>query len=180
MAITHHAIINYAKKDKTFYAVIGDDMAIASKIGAEKYKEVLRILGMDISIDKSIQRQESHNLAEIAKRMFVDGGEISPIPPDILINSTRNLNGFLEFMRIFSEKLHHSDNGGYSDSEYQGILSRLFFNSTMKDDFNTHVLLSCPFLKDFNILPSIPPITGIRSAWKSTMSARNLVNKFDQ
>ena len=38
MAITHHAIMNYCHKG--FYGVIGDDMAIASKNGTEKYEEI--------------------------------------------------------------------------------------------------------------------------------------------
>lgn len=148
MAITHHAIIQHSKKDKSFYGVIGDDMVIASKSGAEDYKKILDNLGMEISLDKSIQRHPDFNLGEIAKRLFIDGGEISPIPPDILINSTRDLVGFLEFIRVFSEKLHHADNGGFSDSEYQSALGQLFTNSLIKDDTDAHVLLSCPLLEN--------------------------------
>jgi hypothetical protein len=87
MAITNHAIINYAKTSR-FYAVIGDDMAIASKNGTEKYEKVLDELGMEISKGKSVISTSTHNLGEIAKRLFINGAEISPIPPDILIKST--------------------------------------------------------------------------------------------
>lgn len=167
MAITHHAIINYCKNDRSFYAVIGDDMAIASKRGAEKYEKVLSELGMEISHEKSIKSNERNNLGEIAKRLFIDGCEISPIPPDILIKSTGTLVGFLEFIRVFSEKFHHSDPGGFSDSEYSTVLEHLFTNSKLKDDYHTHVLLTCPALEYFPILPSIPPLSGMRTAWRT-------------
>jgi hypothetical protein len=180
MAITHHAIINYAKKDKSFYAVIGDDMAIASKKGAEKYEKILGELGMEISLEKSIRSTPEDNLGEIAKRLFINGGEISPIPPDILIKSTGNLIGFLEFIRVFSEKLHHSDPGGFSDSEYRTILEQLFHNSKFKDDYDAHVLLTCPALEHFPVLPRIPPLSGVRTAWRTDLPTRRLLNDLDQ
>lgn len=64
MAITHHAIINYAKKDKSFYGIIGDDIVIASKQGAEDYKKIIDTLGIEISYDKSIL-STNNNLGEI-------------------------------------------------------------------------------------------------------------------
>lgn len=181
MAITNHAIINYSKTER-FYAVIGDDMAIASKSGTEKYEKVLEELGMEISIEKSVLSTPENNLGEIAKRLFIDGAEISPIPPDILIKSTGNLIGFLEFIRVFSEKLHHSDPGGFSDSEYQNVLVQLFQNSKFKDDYDAHVLLTCPALEHFPVLPRIPPLSGIRTAWRTDLPnfKRRLLSDFDR
>jgi len=178
MAITHHAIINYCKTEK-FYAIIGDDMAIASKSGTEKYEEVLEILGMDISKEKSIKSTPGYNLGEIAKRLFVNGGEISPIPPDILIKSTGTLVGFMEFIRVFSEKLHHSDPGGFSDSEYKEILEHLFHNSKFKDDPDAHVLLTCPALEHFPVLPRIPPLSGMRKLWRTDLPVKRLLMDLD-
>lgn len=175
MAITHHAIINYSKKDKSFYAVIGDDMAIASKIGAVEYENITETLGMDISYDKSIKSDQQNNLGEIAKRLFVNGGEISPIPPDILIKSTGNLVGFMEFIRVFSERFHHSDPGGFSDSEFRVILEQLFHNSKFKDDYDAHVLLTCPVLGEFPILPSFPPLSGMRNPWRTDLPVKRLL-----
>jgi hypothetical protein len=181
MAITHHAIINYINKDKVFYGIIGDDMAIAQKEGVEKYEKVLEELGMEISYDKSIKSTPENNLGEIAKRLFTDGGEISPIPPDILIKSTGTLTGFLEFIRVFSEKLHHSDPGGFSDSEYQNVLELLFHNSKFKDDYDALVLLTCPALEHFPVLPPIPPISGMRSPWRTDhVGVRRLLNDLDR
>jgi len=180
MAITHHAIINYAKNDKSFYAVIGDDMAIASKSGAEKYEMILSELGMDISHEKSIKSDERNNLGEIAKRLFVNGGEISPIPPDILIKSTGTLVGFLEFIRVFSEKLHHSDPGGFSDSEYRVVLEQLYHTSKFKDDDDARVLLTCPALEHFPVLPRIPPLSGMRTAWRTDLPVKRLLMDLDQ
>lgn len=180
MAITHHAIINYCKKDKSFYAVIGDDMAIASKSGAERYEEVLDRLGMEISKDKSIKSSNSTNLGEIAKRLFINGGEISPIPPDILVKSTGNLIGYLEFIRVFSERFHHSDPGGFSDSEYRNVLELLFHNSKFQDDYDAHVLLTCPALEHYKVLPPIPPLSGIRSPWRMDFPVRRVLNDLDR
>jgi hypothetical protein len=180
MAITHHAIINYAKKDFSFYAVIGDDMAIASKSGAKEYERILSELGMEISYEKSIKSDDNNNLGEIAKRLFINGGEISPIPPDILIKSTGTLIGFLEFIRVFSEKLHHSDPGGFSDSEYQEILEHLFHNSKFKDDLDAQVLLTCPALEHFPVLPKIPPLSGMRNVWRTDLPVKRLLMDLDQ
>jgi hypothetical protein len=178
MAITNHAIINYGKKQK-FYAVIGDDMAIASKYGTEKYEKVLSELGMEISMEKSVLSTNENNLGEIAKRLFIDGGEISPIPPDILIKSTGTLIGFLEFIRVFSEKLHHSDPGGFSDSEYRKVLEHLFHNK-FKNDYDAHVLLTCPALEHFPVLPLLPPLSGIRSPWRTDLPVKRLLMDLDR
>jgi hypothetical protein len=178
MAITNHAIINYSKTSR-FYAVIGDDMAIASKYGTEKYEKTLEVLGMEISKEKSVLSTDKNNLGEIAKRLLIDGGEISPIPPDILIKSTGTLIGFLEFIRVFSEKFHHSDPGGFSDSEYKEILEQLFHNSKFKDDYDTHVLLTCPALEHFPILPRIPPLSGMRTPWRTDLPVKRLLNDLD-
>jgi hypothetical protein len=179
MAITNHAIINYSKTEK-FYAVIGDDMAIASKSGTEKYEKVLDDLGMEVSIEKSVFSTSENNLGEIAKRLFINGGEISPIPPDILIKSTGTIVGFLEFIRVFSEKLHHSDPGGFSDSEYRTILEHLFHNSKFKDDYDAHVLLTCPALEHFPVLPRIPPLSGIRTPWRTDLPVKKLLMDLDR
>lgn len=179
MAITHHAIIDYCKTER-FYAVIGDDMAIASKSGTEKYEEVLRVLGMDISKEKSIKSTPGNNLGEIAKRLFVNGGEISPIPPDILVKSTGTLIGFMEFIRVFSEKLHHSDPGGFSDSEYKSILEQLFHNSKFKDDLDALILLTFPALEHFKVLPKIPPLSGMRNVWRDNLPIKRLLMDFDR
>lgn len=180
MAITHHAIINYAKKDKSFYAIIGDDIVIASKKGAESYKRILEVLGMEISEEKSITSSNENRLGEIAKRLFIDGGEISPIPPDILIKSTGTLVGFMEFIRVFSEKFHHADQGGFSDAEYQRILNELFLISSIKDDDDARVLLTCPILDNFPILPTIPPLKEVKSVWKAEVPKIRILRDFEQ
>jgi len=179
MAITHHAIINYCK-GREFYAVIGDDMALDSNCGTERYEETLDALGMDISYEKSIKSTKRSNLGEIAKRLFVNGGEISPIPPDILIKSTGTIVGFLEFIRVFSERFHHSDPGGFSDSEYRTVLEQLFHNSKFCNDYDAHVLLTCPALEHFPVLPRIPPLSGVRTPWRTDLPVKRLLNELDR
>jgi hypothetical protein len=180
MAITHHAIINYAKNDNSFYGVIGDDMAMASKTGAQKYTSILNDLGMEISSEKSIQSSNNNFVGEIAKRLFVNGAEISPIPAEILIKSTGNLTNFQEFIRVFSERFHHDDPGGFSDSEYQSILEQLFQNSKFRDDYDAHVLLSCPILEQFPILPSFPRLSTVRNPWRTDLMKRRLSSDLEQ
>jgi hypothetical protein len=179
MDITHHAIIDFAKKDFSFKAVIGDDVALASKHGAKVYESILHKLGMEISYEKSIISTDKVNLGEIAKRLFINGAEISPIPPDILIKSTGNLIGFLEFIRVFSEKFHHVDQGGFSDSEFQDLLKKLFLNSNFSSDLDAHILLSCPILDNFPILPRVPPL-GVTPCWNMEIPKIRYLRDFEQ
>jgi len=103
-SVTHHVIINYCKKDKSPYAMIGDDMAISSKEGARRYENFMSTIGVEISKGKSLQPIGNTKVAEIAKRQFVSGVEISPIPPRVLIESSKTLEGFIEFLEVLSSR----------------------------------------------------------------------------
>jgi hypothetical protein len=178
MAITHHAIINYAKKDKSFYGIIGDDIVIGSKTGAEEYKHILNDLGMEISFEKSIMSDDKNNVAEIAKRLFLNGRDISPIPPDILLNSTGKITGFLEFIRVYLERFQPNQDGSF-DSRNNEVLDLLFKNSEAYKDINSHILLSCPFLNKMKILPNLPTLKSVKEVWMEGRS-KFLTNDFEQ
>jgi hypothetical protein len=178
MAITHHAIINYAKKDKSFYGIIGDDIVIGSKTGAEEYKHILNDLGMEISFEKSIMSDDKNNVAEIAKRLFLNGRDISPIPPDILMSSTNNIIGFTEFVRVYLERFQPNQDGSF-DSRNNEVIDLIFKNSRAFKDINSHILLSCPFLHKMKILPNFPRLRSVKEMWMEGRS-KFLTNDFEQ
>jgi hypothetical protein len=154
-------------------------MGMHSKHGAKVYKKCLDILGMEISIEKSVTSTDRHNLGEIAKRLFVDGGEISPIPPDILLKSTGTIIGYLEFIRVFSERFHHTDQGGFSDSEFSQILEGLYHTSSFKENEEAQILLSCPILDNFPILPTLPHLR-VTSLWSDNIPKIQYLRDFER
>jgi hypothetical protein len=172
MAITHHVIINYAKNDKSFYGMIGDDIAIGSKNGAEEYKTILDELGMEISIEKSILSDDRNNVAEIAKRLFLNGRDMSPIPPDILYKSTNDIVGFMEFYRVYLERNQPNQDGSF-DSRNNEVLDRIFKNSSAYNNINSHILLTCPFLMKMKILPNFPhKLKSAKEMWRTSSSSQ--------
>jgi hypothetical protein len=93
-AITHHILVRTAASltlkqgMQPFYRIIGDDICIArDRAVASKYREMLDDLGVQISLDKSVvpHQMKSKPAAELAKRLFVGGEEITPVPPDAII-----------------------------------------------------------------------------------------------
>jgi hypothetical protein len=86
LALTHHAIVQYAAhlacpiRTSWFlgYAVLGDDVVIADKAVATKYLEVMREIGVDISLAKSMV--SATGSLEFAKRTWISGREATPIP----------------------------------------------------------------------------------------------------
>jgi hypothetical protein len=93
-AISHHFLVRTAARTslrdglKPFYRIIGDDICIArDRAVASKYRSMLDDLGVQISLDKSVipTQMKSKPAAELAKRLFVGGEEITPVPPDAII-----------------------------------------------------------------------------------------------
>jgi len=81
--LAHHFILWWACRDLGLcwksapYRLLGDDIVIGSKDLAKRYKEIMSSLGVDISAVKS---HSSDKLFEFAKRLFLDGQEITPFP----------------------------------------------------------------------------------------------------
>jgi hypothetical protein len=92
MALTHHCIVRTAfdrcNDDSYDYVILGDDIIIAGDSPAREYQQILSELGMKISISKSVI---GNNRAEIAKRIFIRGEEITPLPVR-LINRLNRVN----------------------------------------------------------------------------------------
>jgi len=59
------------------YVLLGDDILIGDKELAEEYRKIIRSLGVDVSPIKS---HSSDKLFEFAKRLVLNGQEITPFP----------------------------------------------------------------------------------------------------
>lgn len=90
-ALTHHAFIEYCAYLEGYqsfrdYVVLGDDVAIFNSRVAKRYKLLMKRLGVTISPVKSFEWEPGSNFppsGEIAKRLFLNEDEITPIPYDL-------------------------------------------------------------------------------------------------
>jgi len=102
LAITHHVVLRTIlrmlgkrqDKDKICYGIIGDDVAMLGEDVSDLYHIIMEeILQVPISRTKGYSKETlsnanplphntKSNVAEIAKRVFLDGAEITPISPE--------------------------------------------------------------------------------------------------
>jgi hypothetical protein len=82
LAITHHVLL-YMVGARDNYAVLGDDVVMSSEIGPE-YLSLMKVLGVSISLSKSI---EDSSFIEFAKRLIHPSGDYSVIGPGLILNS---------------------------------------------------------------------------------------------
>jgi hypothetical protein len=61
------------------YAVLGDDVVIADKVVAKTYLTVMRDLGVDINLSKSLE--SNVGMAEFAKRLLDSETDYSGVGP---------------------------------------------------------------------------------------------------
>lgn len=91
MAITHHAIVRYAKA--LAYSLLGDDIVIVGKKAAERYLHTItEVLGMSVTLHKSVLPPERKGItaAEFARRIFINGNEVTPLPMKLLIQGVKH------------------------------------------------------------------------------------------
>jgi hypothetical protein len=101
MALTHHVIVNVAarrvgRNNFTEYALLGDDLVIACEATADCYQVIMKDLGIEINLSKSLISRAG--VAEFAKRLFWNGKDLSPLPPKLvstLSKGIRNLRSVL-------------------------------------------------------------------------------------
>lgn len=89
LALTHHAIVQWAAlragvitcgRDWFLdYALLGDDIVIANKLVAKEYEVLMKLLGVEIGLHKSLISVRGLAL-EFAKRFFLNGGDASMAP----------------------------------------------------------------------------------------------------
>lgn len=93
-AVTHHLHVRTAARlagrdtSDYDYRIIGDDVGLYKDAAvAREYIGMMNDLRVPISTPKSITPDQCKgvNAAELAKRVFVDGNELTPVPPDAVI-----------------------------------------------------------------------------------------------
>lgn len=105
MALSHHMLVHFATwlacgkalPNKMFrhYAVLGDDVVISDRKVAHNYLKVVKALGMKVNITKSHvserpQGSSNNILGEFAKRLVMNGVEISPVPWKLLYGACKD------------------------------------------------------------------------------------------
>jgi len=105
LAITHHYVVQYSAwisgvvpKYKLFtkYAVLGDDIVIWNSRVARTYLKIMKRLGVEINLSKSIESHKGTAL-EFAKRTIIRGEDVSPIPFKEQSAAHRNVSNALQF-----------------------------------------------------------------------------------
>jgi hypothetical protein len=127
LALTHHFIVQVAawKSGKTHrrlfvdYAVLGDDICIWDKSVAREYLKVMKALGVQVGLAKSVISPLGLSL-EFAKKTLYRGQDVSPVP-------LKEYSAALEksaSLSHFAKKYHLSDSTikrliglGYKSSE---------------------------------------------------------------
>jgi len=73
--------------------MIGDDVVIANTQVANRYLKIMKEIGVDISIPKSFITKDSdqNRIAEFAKRILLNGVDMSPIPVKLLNEAVRDI-----------------------------------------------------------------------------------------
>jgi len=96
LALTHHVIVNIAaqragKKDYVDYVILGDDITMCDSLVALRYRELMSVLGVTIQESKSVLHS-TYGLpaAEICKRVFVNGFEISVFNAKEIVKTVRD------------------------------------------------------------------------------------------
>jgi len=106
-AIAHHYIMYWCCKQLDIpwklakYALLGDDILIGDRRLAELYKATMKRLGVEIS---SIKTHDSSRLFEFAKRLVLDGTEITPFPISSLAESSKKFYLLVNLLQEESRK----------------------------------------------------------------------------
>jgi hypothetical protein len=110
--MSHHLILQYIK-DKidpnVVYAILGDDLVIRGKDGAEAYRGIMLQLGVEISESKT---HISENSYEFMKRWFLNQVEVTPFPLWQRVERGRDKVKLALLLDNLVEKdWHHGHNG---------------------------------------------------------------------
>jgi hypothetical protein len=110
LAFIHHAFVQWSayKAGKVSlgkgwfpgYAILGDDVVIASKSVATQYGELMRRMGVGIGDHKSMVSRSGKAL-EFAKRTFYNGKDVSGISFREFVVARQSFAGLLELIRKY-------------------------------------------------------------------------------
>lgn len=108
LAVLHHLIVRLSYRlvglsSKGKYLIIGDDVVTSGEKPSRAYQSLMvDHLGVEVSKDKSFDplsprpglTGEPLHAAEFAKRVFVNGKEITPLAPDEILSGFEKPSGF--------------------------------------------------------------------------------------
>jgi hypothetical protein len=83
------------------YRMLGDDIVIFDDSLAQKYQEIINLIGMDIQLQKS---HIGKSLFEFAKRLFTPNGEVSPFSIKAGLSESKSYFGFIELLNTNFER----------------------------------------------------------------------------
>jgi hypothetical protein len=111
LALTHHVIVQQAAyttgaSDYQDYALLGDDITLTGSTVAENYRHIMSYYGVKINLTKSITPiANALNAAEICKRVFVNGVEISALPVKLIAKTVMNGRLAAQLQNIVTSRL---------------------------------------------------------------------------
>jgi hypothetical protein len=91
LALAHHAIVQYCAglvgRYEWFedYAIVGDDIVILDPVVADRYREVMGELGVQISMEKSLVSERG--VFEFCKRLVTPEGDVTGMPVKLLFQA---------------------------------------------------------------------------------------------
>jgi hypothetical protein len=147
-ALTHHLLIQYCAdatiSGKWFdqYALLGDDIVIADKQVAIRYKYLINSLGVEISEKKTLTSENC--CIEFAKRFIVEGDDISPISYKNVFSLIPQTVG--ELVKRVSEfrPVRRSEPYRWLGAGYRILAKSLYPKNTGKRWKRYHLLLTNP------------------------------------
>lgn len=104
--------------------MLGDDIVIANKAVADSYLMVMKLLGVDINLSKSLV--SSSGVCEFAKKLMINGEDFSPIGPKSLLEFIRSPSTFKDMV------LNYNIFDGFDITVFQEQLAKLFNHTPLK------------------------------------------------
>nr|QDA33961.1 RNA-dependent RNA polymerase [Mitovirus 1 BEG47] len=96
LALTHHVIVQSAARSAslesyTDYGLLGDDITLTDSTVAKNYQAIIAHYGVEINLSKSmLPREGALPAAEICKRVFIDGQEVTSLPVKLITKTAQN------------------------------------------------------------------------------------------
>jgi hypothetical protein len=109
LAFTHHFLVQVSAWRAgvvpvgtwfSEYAILGDDLVIFNRAVATEYVRVIRKIGMEIGLHKSVLSRKFPSL-EFAKRIFHKGADVSAVPFSEFFAGLAGFQNILEFARKY-------------------------------------------------------------------------------
>jgi hypothetical protein len=128
-ALAHHLVVEYcaykarARNPKSLYRLIGDDVIITDRATAVNYKRIMEGLGLTINSSKTVIVPSASDKtgAEVAKMLFLNGRNITPLTPGF----TRDLSRPYSFNMSMKTLINRYNLG----SEYPSMIIDLLFRN---------------------------------------------------